>query len=133
MDLDNGVDPIPVYVGQSRFLRYGPTVMVVFAALALVTGGATSALLFALPAALVALTIPWRFEVFDRGISLHFGFGKERFLARELVTVRVGLGAPVVLPRGAERFGYPLTDGLIERDRTALRRSLALHGFDLAD
>jgi hypothetical protein len=131
MDLD--AFPFPIHAGESRFLRYGPTVVLAFAAVALVTGGAMAALLFALPAVLVALLVPWRFEVFDSGIALDFGFGRRRFLERELVTVRVGLGPTVVLARGAERLGYPLTDGLIERDRPALRRSLALHGFDLAD
>jgi hypothetical protein len=35
----------------------------------------------------------------------------------------------VLLPRRADRFGYPLTDGLVERRRLQLRAVLVEHGF----
>jgi hypothetical protein len=38
----------------------------------------------------------------------------------------------VVLPRHADRFGYPLTDGLVERRRAILRTVLREHGYDVA-
>jgi hypothetical protein len=34
---------------------------------------------------------------------------------------------------GADRFGYPLTDGFVDGNRAVLRSVLAEHGFELAD
>jgi hypothetical protein len=131
MDEDQGYGP--VYVGQCRSLRYWPRCMLVLALVPCALGNLGPALLFIVPALLVSLWIPWRFLVYTHGIELWFGFGKRRFLERENVTVRANLGGAVVLPRGAQRFGYPLTNGLVERDRVALRTAFALNGFDLAD
>ena len=90
------------------------------------------ALVLLVPGLVAALAMPWRFAVLDRGIALWFPFGKYRYLAKEQVTVRVGHGSTVLLPRRADRFGYPLTDGLVERRRMVLRAVLTEHGFDLA-
>jgi hypothetical protein len=106
--------------------------MVLMGMLPVALGDLVTALIFIGPGLISALVMPWRFVVVDRGIALWFGFGKHRFLAKEDVTVRVGLGATVLLPRRAERIGYPLTDGLIERRRLMLRALLAEHGFDVA-
>ena len=57
--------------------------------------------------------------------------GKRRALARERVTVRADHGGVVVLPRGAQRLGYPLTTGLVERDRLLLRDVFRFCGFDV--
>ena len=119
-----------VYVGQSHALHWWPGAMVAFAG-ALV-GGAAAAIVLLVPALIVGVTLPWRFEVLDAGIALWFPFGKYRYLAKERVTVRVGHGSTVVLPRRAERFGYPLTDGLVEHRRLVLRAVLTEHGYDVA-
>ncbi len=112
----------PVYVGQSQLLHYWPRVMVAAAIVPILFGQLIGTLVFLGPALLVALVVPWRFAVLDRGIALWFGFGKFRYLAKENVTVRVGHGSTVLLPRRADRLGYPLTDGVLEHRRLALAR-----------
>ncbi len=39
-------------------------------------------LVLLVPAVVVGVLLPWRFEVLDRGIALWFPFGKYRYLAR---------------------------------------------------
>lgn len=123
----------PVYVGQSQLLHWWPGVMVMLACAGYFLGGPAASIVFLAPAVLVAVALPWRFAVLDRGIALWFPFGKYRYLAKEQVTVRVGHGATVLLPREADRFGYPLTDGLVERRRMLLRAVLTEHGFHVAN
>ena len=123
----------PVYVGQSQLLHYWPSTDDRGRrrrSAGQRNGRRRSCCSF--PAVIVAVVLPWRFAVLDRGIALWFPFGKYRYLAKETVTVRVGHGSTVLLPRRAERFGYPLTDGLVERRRMVLRAVLIEHGFDLA-
>jgi hypothetical protein len=122
----------PVYVGQSQMLHYWPSMMVAVSCVGYVLGGLGAALVLLVPAVVVAVFLPWRFAVLDRGIALWFPFGKYRYLAKEQLTVRVGHGSTVLLPRRAERFGYPLTDGLVERRRLVLRAVLMEHGYDLS-
>ena len=121
-----------VYVGQSQALHWWPGVMLALAVAGWFLGGVGMTIVLLIPAVVVGMLLPWRFEVLDRGIALWFPFGKYRYLAKERVTVRVGHGATVVLPRHADRFGYPLTDGLVEHRRAVLRAVLAEHGYNLA-
>jgi hypothetical protein len=133
MDVDD-TSLVPVYVGQCRFLRSLPACAVALGLLALTSGGGVGvAVVFALPAILGSMLLPWRFAVLASGIALWFGFGKRRVLAREDVTVRVDLSGAVVMRRGARRVGYPLSDGLVQRNSAALRDTFVLYGFDLAD
>jgi hypothetical protein len=109
--------------------------MVALAALVLVgsgRGAAFYAVVFALCGLVVARYLPWRFAVLDEGIALWFPFGRRLFLPREAVTVRVRSGSPVAYPEVYRRFGYPLTDGLVERRRAALEAVLVEYGFRLA-
>jgi hypothetical protein len=122
----------PVYVGESRLLHYWPPSMAALGLFPLALGNLGGALLFFLPALVMSTALPWRFAVFGRGIVLWFGFGKCRYMAKENVTVRAGLGSTVLLPRGAQRIGYPLTDGFVERRRAMLRRVLTEQGFNVA-
>jgi len=122
----------PLYVGQCQLLHWWPGLMVAFAFVGYLVGGPAASIMLLLPAVLVAAVLPWRFAVLDRGVALWFPFGKYRYLAKEQVTVRVGHGSTVLLPRRATRFGYPLTDGLVERRRMALRAVLTEHGFEVA-
>jgi hypothetical protein len=122
----------PVYVGQSQLLHWWPGAMVVLAFAGYFLGGPATSMVFLAPAVVVAVALPWRFAVLDRGIALWFPFGKYRYLSKEQITVRVGHGATVLLPRRADRFGYPLTDGLVERRRMVLRAVLTEHGFEVA-
>ena len=121
-----------VYVGQCQALHWWPGAMVALALAGFFVGGPAAALVLLVPAVIVGVLLPWRFEVLDAGIALWFPFGKYRYLAKERVTVRVGHGATVLLPRRAERFGYPLTDGLVEQRRAVLRAVLTEHGYDVA-
>jgi hypothetical protein len=131
IDVDGGRMDNVVYVGQSQALHWWPATMLAFAGVGYLLGGPALSVALLIPAVVVGIALPWRFEVLDRGIALWFPFGKYRYLAKEQVTVRVGHGATVLLPRRAERFGYPLTDGLVERRRIVLRAVLAEHGYDL--
>jgi hypothetical protein len=109
--------------------------MVAFAALVGATAGA-SALLYCIAFAACGLVaaryLPWRFAVLDEGIALWFPFGRRLFLPKAAVTVRVDAGSPVAYPQAFRRFGYPLTDGLVERRRNLLRAVLVEHGFRVA-
>ena len=121
-----------VYVGQSQALHWWPGTMVAFAIFAWFLGGPGLTIALLVPAVVVGAVLPWRFEVLDGGIALWFPFGRYRYLAKEQVQVRVGHGSTVVLPRDADRFGYALTDGLVERRRAVLRAVLMEHGYQLA-
>ena len=76
--------------------------------------------------------LPWRFVVVDDGIGLWFTFGRRRFLPKSETVVRAGLGSPVAFRGENRRFGYPLSDGFVERRRAALTEVLAFLGFRLA-
>ena len=121
----------PMYVGQSRLLHHWPQGVLLFAAVAFALGSLWTAIVFGVPALVAGLALPWRFAVYSDGIALWFCFGKRRALDRERVTVRADRGGVVVLPRGAQRMGYPLTTGLIERDRLMLRDLFRFCGFDV--
>ena len=124
---------MPRYVGQSWFVHWWPWFMVVFGVVQYVTDAryAGYAVLFVLCGLLFAWVLPWRFVVVEDGIALWFTFGKRRFLPKSEVVVRAGLGSPVVYRGEHRRFGYPLTDGLVERRRRALTEVLAFLGFRL--
>jgi hypothetical protein len=117
-------------VGESRFLRWWPLLAVVVA-VALVFSGSSGPLPLVLMvgAVLSALMLPWRFVVVDDGIALWFPFGRRRFYRRDALTVRADRGGAVAYPGRARRFGYPLTDGLVEKRRLLLRAVLVEHGF----
>ena len=121
----------PVYVGQSQLLHHWPRAVLFFAAIACALGSLGTAIVFAAPALAAGLVLPWRFAVYSDGIALWFCFGKYRALARERVTVRADRGGVVVLPRGAQRLGYPLTSGFVDRDRLMLRDLFRFCGFDV--
>src|SRR5204863_446007 len=70
--------------------------------------------------------------VLDEGIALWFAFGRRLFLPKEEVTVRVNTGSSVAYPEVFRRFGYPLTDGILERRHKLLRAVLVEHGFRIA-
>jgi hypothetical protein len=90
------------------------------------------AILFALCGLAFAWLLPWRFVVVEDGIGLWFTFGRRRFLPKSEVVVRAGLASPVAYRGENRRFGYPLSDGLLERKRRALTEILTVLGFRLA-
>ena len=121
-------------MGTSVFLRCWSPGMVVFAGLVVIGTGSDAAffaVVFAICGLVTARYLPWRFAVLDEGIALWFPFGRRLFLPREAVTVRVNTGSAVAYPETYRRFGYPLTDGLVERRHAALQAVLAEHGFRL--
>ena len=87
---------------------------------------------FALCGFAFAWLLPWRFVVVEDGIGLWFTFGRRRFLPKDDVVVRAGLGSPVAYRGENRRFGYPLSDGFLEQRRRALTEVLTLLGFRLA-
>jgi hypothetical protein len=129
---ETAFDAAPVFVGQSRFLHYWPWAMVAVGCVPLLLGNPAALVVFFLPAIVCATLLPWRFAVFGSGIALWFGFGKRRFVARTAVRIRADRSGMVVLRRGADRFGYPLTDGLVDRDPGGLRGALVAAGYELA-
>ena len=116
-------------------MRCWPPGMVVFAVIVL-TGTGRGAVFYAIVLALCGLVVarylPWRFAVVDEGIALWFPFGRRLFLPKEAVTVRVNLSSSVAYPEVFRRFGYPLTDGILERRHKLLRAVLVEHGFRVA-
>jgi hypothetical protein len=109
--------------------------MVVLGAVVLAGAGVGAFVFCAVVAAcglVSARYLPWRFAVLDDGIALWFAFGRRLFLPRDTVTVRVRSGSPVAYPAAFRRFGYPLTDGLVERRRKLLHAVLVEHGFRVA-
>jgi hypothetical protein len=123
------------YVGQSVFLRCWPPGMLAFALIVLLGTGRGAFFyggLFALCGLVSARYLPWRFAVLDDGIALWFPFGRRLFLPKDAVTVRVRSGSPVAYPEVFRRWGYPLTDGLVERRRKLLAAVLVQHGFHVA-
>jgi hypothetical protein len=122
-------------VGTSVFLRFWPPGMLTFAVIVL-TGAGSGAFLYFVVFTFCGLVsaryLPWRFAVLDEGIALWFPFGRRLFLPKDAVTVRVRSGSPVAYPEVFRRWGYPLTDGLVERRRTLLAAVLVEHGFRVA-
>jgi hypothetical protein len=123
--------PQPIYVGHSWFLHRVPQLMVLLAAGLFAFDSVGAGLLFGIPGLVAGLGLPWRFAVYGDGLDLWFSLGRRRVLARDDVTVRVEWDAAVVFPRGRLRVGYPLTDGIVTRDRPALRNALQLCGFEI--
>jgi hypothetical protein len=121
--------PSPLYVGQSWFLHYWPWASVGAGLIPLSFGSWGALFLFFVPAMMLAALLPWRFAVFGTGIVLWFAFGRRCFLRKDDVTVRANPGGAMVLPKGRLRFGYPLTDGIVERRRATLRAVFEEHGF----
>jgi hypothetical protein len=80
---------------------------------------------------LFAWLLPWRFVVVEDGIGLWFTFGRRRFLPKSEIVVRAGRGSPVAYRGENRRFGYPLTDGILEKRRRALTDVLSFFGFRL--
>jgi hypothetical protein len=124
---------MPHYTGKSQFVHWWPWFMVVFAVVQYATDQRYLgyAILFASGGLLFAWVLPWRFVVVEDGIGLWFTFGKRRFLPKSEVVVRAGLGSPVAYRGENRRFGYPLTDGLVEQRRRALTEVLTFLGFRL--
>ena len=125
--------PRPMYVGQSQLLHYAPQILLFFAAVTFAFGSLAGAVVFGIPALVAGLVLPWRFAIYDDGIHLWFNFGKCRALVRDSVTVRANRGGVVVFPRGAQRVGYPLTDGIVDQNRLVLRDVFRFCGYDVAD
>jgi hypothetical protein len=121
------------FVGESRFVRYLPVSFAALALVGLIRGDLLAFAIFAIPALVLTTRMPWRVEIDASGIALFFGLGGYRFFDRERVRLRAGLGGAVVMPTNPTTLGFPITTGLVERDRTELRRLAMGLGFDVVD
>jgi hypothetical protein len=121
------------YVGTSQFVRWWPWAMTgLGVALALLDPSYAGYAVFCIGGGvLFAFWLPWRFVVVEDGIGLWFTFGRRRFLPKSEIVVRAGRGSPVAYRGQHRRFGYPLTDGILEQRRRALTEVLSLFGFRL--
>jgi hypothetical protein len=124
------------FTGRSTFLLWLPWLMLAYGLAAALWSLSRGALGFAVVSGLVgwviSVTLPWRFEVRDDGLELHFAFGKHRFLPKREVTIRCRVGSPVALIGRSRRLGYPLTPGLLEARRQMLRSILIDTGYEVA-
>ena len=120
------------YRGENAVLHYIPHALafvIVMTAVFAPKDFVVTAVFVAL-GAFAALSVPWRFVIVDQGIGLWFGFGKRRFVDRDALVIYADHNGIAARPR-AQRFGYPLVDGIIERRRDVLRAVLLEHGFDV--
>ena len=120
------------YIGESRFLRWLPMSFAALAFVTLVVGAPGVSLFLLLLGFAMSARLPWRFEVDAEGVGLFFGLRGYRFFRREAIVLRAGLGGAALFPAHA-RLAYPLTAGMVEHDRTELRRRLLSLGFDVVD
>jgi len=125
-----------VFSGECRLLRKVSLGIVVFGLLVLLwqwpSGPVpTFAVGCIVVGAVMVRCLPWHFDVRRDGLELWFSLGRRVFLRREDVTVRVNPGSPVALIGPRRRYGYALTDGLVERRRAMLRAVLLEYGYEV--
>jgi hypothetical protein len=115
------------YQGGSTFLRWWPSVLLVFALAAASFGGYKGypwATAFVVVAYCHYRWLPWQFTVQEDGVDLAFPFGRRGFLPKSALTVRMeSLGATALVGRH-RRIGYPLLDSILYvPGRTLLMRT----------
>jgi hypothetical protein len=120
------------YQGGSSFLRWWPSVLLAFAAAAAFFGGFRG-LPWAAALVLVAYFhlrwMAWQFTVQDDGVALAFPFGRQVFLPKSALTVRMEFVGATALVGRHRRLGYPLLDSILYvPGRTVLLRT-ALTGL----
>ncbi len=125
------------YQGGSTFLRWWPRVLLAFALWILVIGWIHSiqwATLLAVGAYIHAKWLPCQFTVLEQGIQLKFPFGRQVFLPKKSLTVRMEVVGAIALVGRRRKFGYPLMDRILyEPGRGALlRTAFSSLGYDLA-
>ena len=126
------------YESSSLFLRWWPKVLVAAAVLTIALRVERSlewAGLFTVVAYVHGRWLPWRFSVYDDGLSLTFAFGRRLFVPKRNTTVRIQYAGAVALVGRARRFGYPLIDQVMYRPGNTNRLTLALWaaGYDIID
>ncbi len=117
------------YEADSDFLLWWPRILLAAAAVMVLvrvghwpewTG------LFVIMAYVHARWLPWRFAVFDDGLSLLFPFGRRLWVPKTNTTVRIQYAGAVALVGRARRFGYPLIDQVMFRPGNTKRLTAAL-------
>jgi len=118
----------------SWYLTWAPFVMLGLAVVMLLSRWNHSvqfAALFVVLAYLHARWLPRRYVVAADGLALTFPFGRQLFLPKSTVTVRIEVVGAFALTGRRRRFGYPLLDSLLYRPGAsdALRTALTDFGY----
>jgi hypothetical protein len=120
------------YQGGSSFLRWWPSVLLAFAATAAFFGGFRG---FPWAGALVLVAyfhlrwMPWQFTVQEDGVELAFPFGREVFLPKSALTVRMEFVGATALVGQHRHLGYPLLDSIFYVPGRTLLLRTALTGM----
>ena len=126
-------DMRPIFVGMCVWFRTLPRFLIGVSIVLLALGNVVGALVLGAGALVMGAALPWRFAVFDEGVNLWFALRQDRFFSKHDVRVRAGAGGAVLYPSGRGRFGYSLSDGLVERRRDFLRALLLQHHFRVVE
>ncbi|HEV7524701.1 MAG TPA: hypothetical protein VGP92_07030 [Acidimicrobiia bacterium] len=120
------------YLGRNRFLRWWPKFLLGLAVLILLVG-TNHAIQFASLLALVAYVhgrwLPWQFAVRADGLALTFPFGRQLFLPRSALTVRIEMVGAIAMVGRRRHFGYLLMDRIGYEPRGEERLRGAFTGF----
>jgi hypothetical protein len=107
--------------------------MLALAAVVLLSGWNHSvqfATLFVVLAYVHARWLPRRFVVTPDGLVLMFPFGRQLFLPKSSVTVRIEMVGAFALTKQRRLFGYPLLQSLLYRPGASAALRDALMGLD---
>jgi hypothetical protein len=125
-----------VYQCQNGFLRWWPKLLLALAACILVVN-TNHALQWVTLLAFVAYVhgrwLPWRFTIHPEGLALTFPFGRQLFLPRSSLTVRIDMVGAVAMVGRRRHFGYLLMDhiGYEPNSEERLRGAFAIAGYNL--
>ena len=120
------------FIGQSRFLRWAPKIMLGLAVAILVSRWSHSlqfATLFVSVAYVHGRWLPYSFTVADDGLALRFPFGRRLFLPKDAITIRVEAVGATVVPKPRRRFGYPLFDHVLYDPESMLAEAFVDRGY----
>jgi len=132
----SSVSDAPSYQGGSAFLLWWPRALLALAFGVLVVGWSRSiqwVTLFAVAAYIHGKWLPCQFTIFDEGLVLKFPFGRQLFLPKKSLTVRMEVVGAIALVGRRRKFGYPLMDRLLYEPGRGILLGTAFRalGYDL--
>ena len=120
------------YERASWYLTWAPFAMLGLAVVMLLSRWNHSvqfASLFLGLAYLHARWLPRRYVVSSNGLVLTFPFGRQLFLPKSVVTVRLEMVGAFAFTEQHRRFGYPLLGSLLYQPNASASLRGALHNF----